>query len=85
MRALQKLTYRIDGARRIISRRPPLIVPLAELVQAGAPSDLEARLGDLFDLYRGTLQRDRRHLLDGFRYVDLARKVVGVGSVGTRC
>jgi len=84
MRALQKVTYRIDGARRIISR-PPLIVPLAELVQAGAPSDLEARLGDLFDLYRGTLQRDRRHLLDGFRYVDLARKVVGVGSVGTRC
>ena len=47
--------------------------------------EIEAPIHHLFREYRQTLQTDRRHLLEGFRWVDLARKVVGVGSVGTRC
>jgi uncharacterized protein (DUF2252 family) len=84
MRALTKLTQNVDGEPRIASN-PPLIVPLAELV---APEDFESTAHEVRELvrtYRRTLQRDRRELLETFRYVDLARKVVGVGSVGTRC
>jgi uncharacterized protein (DUF2252 family) len=84
MRALTKLTQNVDGEPRIASN-PPLIVPLAELV---APEDFEKTAHEVRELvrtYRRTLQRDRRELLETFRYVDLARKVVGVGSVGTRC
>jgi uncharacterized protein (DUF2252 family) len=84
MRAVEKLTHEVGGERKIVSQ-PPLIVPLADLLQAGSAGDIEAQIGDLFGRYRATLPRDRRRLLDGFRYVDLARKVVGVGSVGTRC
>jgi uncharacterized protein (DUF2252 family) len=64
-----------------------LIVPATELAeQAGIPAEqLEAVVHQLFREYRGTLQGDRRRLLEEFRLVDLARKVVGVGSVGTRC
>ncbi len=49
------------------------------------PEELRAWLEDRFRVYRRTLQPDRRHLLEGYRLVDFARKVVGVGSVGTRC
>ena len=84
MQAFEKLTTVVDGERRIISD-PPLIVPIDELT----PSEMErdAILGEMHDLirsYRRTLETDRRHLLEQFRFVDLARKVVGVGSVGTR-
>ena len=86
MKAFAKLTHEVDGEPQIVSD-PPLIVPAAELAeQAGfSPEQLEAGIHQLYREYRATLQPDRRHLLEEFRMVDLARKVVGVGSVGTRC
>ena len=81
--ALGKLTTMVDGRRRIISD-PPMIVPVEDVfadVQADAIyEELRAVLGK----YRRTLQSDRRHLLEQFTLVQVARKVVGVGSVGTR-
>jgi uncharacterized protein (DUF2252 family) len=82
LRDLAKLTHEVDGEPRFISD-PPLIVPVAELTEAGV--DLEDRLRAIFRSYRRTLQTDRRQLLAGFRYADLAHKVVGIGSVGTQC
>jgi hypothetical protein len=86
LKAFAKLTHEVNGEPRIVSD-PPLIVPVAEIAaEAGVPADeVEAPLHHLFREYRHTLQEDRRHLLEEFRWVDLARKVVGVGSVGTRC
>jgi uncharacterized protein (DUF2252 family) len=84
MKAFTKLTHLVDGEPRIISD-PPLIVPIDELVEGHDRDEITAGILTLFDGYRRTLQPDRRLLLEGFRYVDLARKVVGVGSVGTRC
>jgi len=84
MHAFEKLTHLVDGEPRIISD-PPLIVPIDELLPEG--SDREAireELRNLIRLYRRTLETDRRYLLETFRLVDMARKVVGVGSVGTR-
>jgi uncharacterized protein (DUF2252 family) len=85
LKAFAKLTHEVDGEPRIVSD-PPLIVPAVELAeQAGIPaSEIEDPVHRLFREYRGTLQHNRRHLLEEFRWVDLARKVVGVGSVGTR-
>ena len=83
MKAVGKLTTMVDGQRRIISQ-PPLIVPLEEVfaeVQADAIYQL---LNTVLNKYRRTLQSDRRHLLEQFTMVQAARKVVGVGSVGTR-
>jgi uncharacterized protein (DUF2252 family) len=83
LRALERLTHVVDGELRIVSE-PPLIVPAEELLPEAEAADLEQfLLGVLVD-YRETLQADRRHLLDGYRFRHLARKVVGVGSVGTR-
>jgi uncharacterized protein (DUF2252 family) len=86
MKAFAKLTHLVDGEPRIISD-PPLIVPIAELAdEAGLNRDeITAGVLELYRGYRRTLQPDRKTLLEEFRYVDLARKVVGVGSVGTRC
>ena len=86
MKAFDKLTEVVDGERRIVSD-PPLIVPLRELKEsAGAPAEMiELELHRAFRAYRQSLQRDRRRLLEQFRWVELARKVVGVASVGTRC
>ena len=85
MRALAKLTEQVNGQPRLISD-PPLIVPLRELVQdQSARAELEGALHGMFLRYVQTVPRDLRTLLEGFRYADLARKVVGVGSVGTRC
>jgi uncharacterized protein (DUF2252 family) len=81
MRALSKLTREVDGKLRIVSE-PPLIVPLDELVDEDA--DIEAIVLKIIADYRETLPEDRRVLLDGYRFVDAALKVVGVGSVGTR-
>jgi uncharacterized protein (DUF2252 family) len=81
MRALSKLTREVDGELRIVSE-PPLIVPLDELVDEDA--DIEAVALKIIADYRETLPEDRRVLLDGYRFVDAALKVVGVGSVGTR-
>ena len=85
LKAFSKLTEVVDGEPRIISD-PPLIVPIRDLITD--PERAEQAEGDLrrlFRNYRRTLQRDRRHLLEEFRWLDFARKVVGVGSVGTRC
>ena len=85
MRAFKKLTHMVDGEPRIISD-PPLIVPIDELAQGIADRDaLEAVVRSVFREYRKTLPPDRRRLLEEFECVDVARKVVGVGSVGTRC
>jgi uncharacterized protein (DUF2252 family) len=83
MKAFAKLTHEVDGEPRIISD-PPLIVPIHELAE-GSRDEITAGVLELFAGYQRTLQPDRRKLLEGFRYADLARKVVGVGSVGTRC
>lgn len=84
LRALAKLTHDVHGEPRIISD-PPLIVPLAELAGCQDDSNVESLLRTLLRRYRRTLPFERRTLLERFRYADLARKVVGVGSVGTRC
>ena len=83
MQALDKLTHVVDGERRIISD-PPLIQPIEELAGGMQQDQLMDWLRTLLRQYRATLQSDRRHLLEEFRLVHAARKVVGVGSVGTR-
>ncbi len=87
MQALDKLCMIVDGRPRIVAD-PPLVVPLSSLLpQDVDESGIEAMLIQLVDKYRRTLQGDRRYLLDQyqFEHSDVARKVVGVGSVGTRC
>jgi uncharacterized protein (DUF2252 family) len=84
MHALAKLARPVDGSQRIVSD-PPLIVPIDELLPTPMERDaIEEQMRQLVRSYRRTLETDRRHLLEQFRFVDLARKVVGVGSVGTR-
>ena len=83
MQAYEKLTHVVDGEPRIISD-PPLIVPIEEMASGPELTQIEDGLHDLIRVYRRTLETDRRHLLEEFRFVHLARKVVGVGSVGTR-
>jgi uncharacterized protein (DUF2252 family) len=83
LRAFGKLTTIIDGQRRIVSD-PPLIVPIEELAGGRDDQGIEQFVRDVTRGYRRTLQGDRRDLLERFRYVHAARKVVGVGSVGTR-
>jgi uncharacterized protein (DUF2252 family) len=83
MRAFSKLTERVDGELRIASD-PPRVVPIEELFSGSQGAMAEARIRDVIDSYRQTLSPARRHLFDGYRYVHAARKVVGVGSVGTR-
>jgi uncharacterized protein (DUF2252 family) len=82
LRAFSKLTHEVDGQRRIISD-PPLIVPIEELVEGTEQQMQEVMISLLAD-YRTTLPDDRRTLIDGYEPVHFARKVVGVGSVGTR-
>ncbi|TDT97446.1 uncharacterized protein (DUF2252 family) [Streptomyces sp. 846.5] len=85
LQAFDKLTELVDGERRITSD-PPLVTPLAELL--GDEDDragLQDAISDLIQRYGRTLPSDRQHLLREFAVVDMARKVVGVGSVGTRC
>jgi uncharacterized protein (DUF2252 family) len=85
MQEVAKLTHIVDGRPRIISD-PPLLVPIDELLPAEADrTTVEALLTDLIAKYRRTLETDRRYLLEQFEFGDMARKVVGVGSVGTRC
>jgi hypothetical protein len=84
MKAFAKLTELVDGRRRIKSD-PPLIVSLSDVFAEEAEDDLRAWIADRLRSYRRSLQPDRRRLLESYRMVDFARKVVGVGSVGTRC
>ncbi len=81
--ALDKLTTVVDGQRRIVSD-PPLIVPAEELLPELESAALLELLHQLLRHYRRSLQTDRRHLLEEFELRQIARKVVGVGSVGTR-
>ena len=83
MAAFSKLTHVVDGEPRIISD-PPLIVPVEELYPQATADDVLGVLREFIRGYRRSLQTDRRVLLEQFRFVHLARKVVGVGSVGTR-
>jgi uncharacterized protein (DUF2252 family) len=83
MSAFSKLTRVVDGEARIVAE-PPLIVPLTDLVEGKAGNEIFEELHELLRSYRATLEHDRRVLLEKFRLVDFARKVVGVGSVGTR-
>ena len=82
-KALGKLTTVVDGRRQIISD-PPMIVPIEEVFAEVQTDAIYELLRTVLGKYRGTLQSDRRHLLDQFTMVQVARKVVGVGSVGTR-
>jgi uncharacterized protein (DUF2252 family) len=85
MQQLSKLCTMAGGRPRIISD-PPLLVPMHELIPAERDREaLEAELKELIAGYKRTLATDRRYLLDQFDFCDMARKVVGVGSVGTRC
>jgi len=85
IRALGKLTRLVDGRPRIAAD-PPLVVPLDDLVPADMDrARLQAELTAVVARYRRSLGTDRRYLLDQFEIADMARKVVGVGSVGTRC
>ena len=84
LRAFERLTHELDGTPRIVSD-PPLIVPLEDLLDAEQAGRVERELLQILQQYRETLRSDLRHLLDGYRPVHLARKVVGIGSVGTRC
>ena len=83
--ALPKFAEVVDGRHRIVSR-PPVIVPLRDLAASYEMTPEEARdtVEEQFRVYKATLSDNRRLLLDRFTIVDMARKVVGVGSVGTR-
>ncbi|MGZ5474755.1 MAG: DUF2252 domain-containing protein, partial [Thermoanaerobaculia bacterium] len=83
-RAFAKLATHVDGDVRIVSQ-PPLIVPLRDLVSAKEAEQAEESMRSLLAGYAASLQGDRRRLVARFRFADIARKVVGVGSVGTRC
>ena len=85
LQALSKLAEQVDGQYRIVSQ-PPVIVPSRDLAATYgiAPDDVMPVLHHRFRAYRATLPDDRRKLLEKFEIVDVARKVVGVGSVGTR-
>jgi uncharacterized protein (DUF2252 family) len=83
LRALRKLTREVDGEPRIVSD-PPLIIPVEELAPGAAGAEVATAIEKMLSPYRETLDRERRVLMEGYRYTHLARKVVGVGSVGTR-
>jgi uncharacterized protein (DUF2252 family) len=84
MNALSKMTTTVDGRARILGD-PPLVETLDILFPGRDPDDVMAEMRQLIRSYRSTLLPDRRHLLEDYKLVDMARKVVGVGSVGTRC
>jgi uncharacterized protein (DUF2252 family) len=84
MSALAKLTQVGDGGRPEIVDQSPLIVPIRRLVSGRSQEEMLDELRTLMRIYRDTLEHDRRMLLEQFELVDFARKVVGVGSVGTR-
>jgi uncharacterized protein (DUF2252 family) len=83
LRAFEKLTHRVGDQLKIVSH-PPLVVPIEELLPETIDRlQIEQRFRDFVRGYGKTLSDDRRHLLEQFRHIHIARKVVGVGSVGT--
>ncbi len=83
MRALSKLCQTVDGELRIVGD-PPFVTPIEDVLPGAEQHHLEDVARRMIHTYRRTLPRDRRHLLESYRYVHAARKVVGVGSVGAR-
>jgi uncharacterized protein (DUF2252 family) len=85
LQALSKLAEQVNGKYQIVSQ-PPIVVPARDLAATYglSPDQVVPVIYEQFRAYRATLQDDRRHLLERFEIVDAARKVVGVGSVGTR-
>ena len=83
LQAVSRFTEVVDGKRRIVTE-PPLIVPLASVADL-LPEDPAEVVRQAFMEYRGSVRDDIQVLLDRYTYVDAAIKVVGVGSVGTRC
>lgn len=83
IQAFDKLTHVVDAEPRIVSD-PPLIVPVEEILTGDQAATFVERFHELLRTYRRSLLGDRRHLLEGFRFVHMAHKLVGVGSVGTR-
>ena len=83
LRAMSKLTARVDGQLRIVPR-PPRIVPVEELFPATTSEAVEAQMRTMLRAYRRSLPVERRHLLEGYQYRHMARRVGGIGSVGTR-
>jgi uncharacterized protein (DUF2252 family) len=79
-----KLVADVDGQPRFV-RQPPFVVPLDEVLRGDRRKSVRAALIGLVESYRRSLPSDRRHLIEQYRIADIARKVVGVGSVGTRC
>ncbi|MGG8407888.1 DUF2252 domain-containing protein [Streptomyces sp. 12297] len=84
LQAFEKLTATVGGQPRIAAD-PPLLVPIADLMPDVERGALEDRFRGLLDHYGRTMSSDRQTLLEDYRLTDMARKVVGVGSVGTRC
>ncbi|MGW6391778.1 DUF2252 domain-containing protein [Streptomyces sp. NPDC055103] len=84
LQAFDKLTETVDG-RPVIAADPPLLVPAGDLLPDVQRAALERQFRKLITRYGRTLPSDRRTLLEDYRLADVARKVVGVGSVGTRC
>ncbi|MGY1742968.1 MULTISPECIES: DUF2252 domain-containing protein [unclassified Blastococcus] len=84
LQAFGKLTDVVDG-RLQIRAEPPLLVPLRDLVTQDEEHRFASSFPEVVRQYRSSLQADRRTLLERYAFVDMARKVVGVGSVGTRC
>jgi uncharacterized protein (DUF2252 family) len=85
MQALNKLTRMENGQPRIVPD-PPVVIPIRDLLgQESELRDVQSELISLLGKYRRTLEPDRRVLLEQYEFTDMARKVVGVGSVGTRC
>ncbi|MGN6173820.1 MAG: DUF2252 family protein, partial [Streptosporangiaceae bacterium] len=85
LQALSKLGELVDGNYRIVSQ-PPIVIPARDLAPMSgvSPDDLDKSLREQFRAYRATLREDQRRLLDRFQIVDMAHKVVGVGSVGNQ-
>jgi uncharacterized protein (DUF2252 family) len=83
MRALGKLCRAVDGELRIIGK-PPLVTPIEDVLPGAEQAHLEETIERMIRTYQHSLPHDRRKLLERYRYVHAARKVVGVGSVGTR-
>ena len=83
LRALTKLCQTVDGELRIVGN-PPLVTPIEDVLPNAEQDHLEDVVRRMIRTYRRTLPHDRRNLLESYRYVHAARKIVGVGSVGTR-
>ncbi|WP_405915355.1 DUF2252 domain-containing protein [Streptomyces sp. NBC_00728] len=84
VQVFEKLTHQVDG-HPMIAPDPPLLVPITDLLPDSQRATMERQFRGLIERYGITLPSDRRFLLDDYQLADVARKVVGVGSVGTRC